>query len=120
MRKIALTFSLLLLVFSAGTSLHAAESGITIGEFRQMYDSLLAGKTLVTETEEDGMSIRTERNYGQAISVGGEDFEVPVQRVITKTKDGQMIQKITVDILDRVNDIGGQPIIYEEARRLAV
>ncbi|MEQ9618579.1 MAG: hypothetical protein RIG61_05355 [Deltaproteobacteria bacterium] len=120
MRKIALTFSFLLLAFSAGISLQAAEHGITIGEFRQMYDSLLAGKTLVTETEEDGMSVRTERNYGQAISVGGEDFEVPVQRVITKTKDGQMVQRVTVSILDRVNDIGGQPIIYEEARKLVV
>lgn len=120
MRKIALTFSFLLLVFSAGTSLKASESGITIGEFRQMYDSLLAGKTLITESEEDGISIRTERTYGQAVSVGGEDFELPVERVITKTKDGQMIQKITVNILDRVNDIGGQPIIYEEARKLVV
>lgn len=120
MKKIALCFSFLLLVFSAGISLHAAESGITIGEFRQMYDSMLAGKTLITESEENGMTIRTERTYGQALSVGGDDFEVPVQRIITKTKDGQVVQKITVNILDRVNDIGGQPIIYEEARRLVV
>lgn len=120
MRKFSTLLFLFLLVIGGGITVNAADSNITIGEFRQMYDSLLAGKTLVTESQEDGVSIKTERQFGQPINVGGEDFEVPIKAVITKTKDGATIQTININIIDRVNDIGGQPIIYEEARRMTV
>jgi hypothetical protein len=120
MRKLTTLLFLFLLVIGWGITVNAAESNITIGEFRQLYDSILSGKTLVTETQEDGVSIKTERQFGQPINVGGDDFEVPIKTVITKSKDGATIQTININIIDRVNDLGGQPIIYEEARRMTV
>jgi hypothetical protein len=42
---------LLIILIIGGVDLNASESDITITEFRQLYDSLLAGKTLVTESE---------------------------------------------------------------------
>ncbi len=120
MSKITTFIFLILLMSAGGPILQAGESDISITEFRQIYDSLLSGKTLVTETEEDGIAIRTERQFGQPINVGGNDFEVPITTMVTKTKDGQTIQTMRISILDRVNDIGGQPIIYEEARRMVV
>ena len=66
------------------------------------------------------MTIVSERHFGQAIDLGEDDFEVPVKKVITKSKDGQMVQRITVDILDRINNLGSSAIIYEEARRVMV
>lgn len=120
MNKITTSICLILLMLAGVPVLQAGESDISITEFRQLYDSLLAGKTLVTESEEDGIAITTNRQFGQAINVGGNDFEVPMTTVVTKTKEGQTIQTVRINILDRVNDIGGQPIIYEEARRMVV
>lgn len=120
MKKIVTFMCLMLLMLGSVPALQAGEMDISITEFRQIYDTLLSGKTLVTESEEDGISIKTERSFGQAVNVGDNDFEVPIATVITKTKDGQPIQTMRVSILDRVNDIGGQPIIYEEARRMVV
>jgi len=120
MSKLKISFFIFLLVIGGGVAVNAADSNITIGEFRQLYDSLMSGKTLVTETQEDGVSIKTERQYGQPINVGGEDFEVPIKMLITKSKDGATVQTINLNIIDRVNDIGGQPIIYEETRKMTV
>lgn len=120
MSKLNVSLFLFLLVIGGGVTVNAADSNITIGEFRQLYDSLMSGKTLVTNTQEDGVSIKTERQFGQPINVGGEDFEVPIKTVITKSKDGATIQTININIIDRVNDLGGQPIIYEEARKMSV
>lgn len=111
---------LIVILLIGGVELQASENNITTAEFRQLYDSLLAGKTLVTESEQDGVDIQKVRKFGQAVSAGGGDFEVPIQIVITKSKDGVEVNSITIDILDRVNDIGGQPIIYEEARSMSV
>lgn len=120
MGKITGLAALMIILLSGGVGLKAAETDITIAEFRQMYDSLLAGRTLVTQSKEDGMDVTKERKFGQAIGVGNGDFEVPIQTVITKSKDGAPVETITINILDRVNDIGGQPIIYEETRKMSV
>lgn len=120
MGKITAFAALMLVLLSGGINLKAAETDITIAEFRQMYDGLLAGKTLVTQSKEDGMDITKESSFGQAIGVGNGNFEVPIQTVITKSKDGSPVETITINILDRVNDLGGLPIIYEEAKRMSV
>lgn len=101
-------------------NLYASDTDITITEFRQLYNSLLAGKTLVTNTEEDGVRITKVRNFGQAVDVGENDFEVPIQTVISKSKDGAPVETITINILDRVNELGNQPIISEETRKMVV
>lgn len=103
-----------------GAAASAAEKDITTAEFRQLYTSLLAGKTLVSTTEEDGVTVTKERTFSQPVDVGGGDFDITTSTVITKTKDGVQSQKITISILDRINSIGGKPIISEEARRMVV
>ena len=120
MSKIKISIFTLALMLSGALGLQAAEPDMSTTEFRQLYDSLLAGKTLSDTTERDGVTIVTQRTFGQVIDLAEGDFEIPVKRVITKTKDGQQIQKITVDILDRVNNLGDSAIIYEEARRMVV
>lgn len=120
MSKIKISIFVIALMMAGAVGLQAAEPDMSAAEFRQLYDSLLAGKTLSTTVEENGIQVVTERKFGQPINSGGNSFEVPVQRVITKTQDGRMIQKITVNILDRVNNLGNTAIIYEEARRVTV
>ncbi|MCK5392279.1 MAG: hypothetical protein KAJ31_07605 [Deltaproteobacteria bacterium] len=120
MSKTTTSFIVFILLFAVGINVRAAEPDMTTAEFRQLYNSLLAGKTLSTTTEKDGVTIVTERRFGQLLDLAEDDFDIPVQRVITKTKDGKQIQKITVDILDRVNNLGDSAIIYEEARGMVV
>lgn len=120
MSKIKVSIFAIALMMAGAVGIQAGEPDISAAEFRQLYDSLLAGKTLSTTVEQNGIKVVTERKFGQAIDLGEDDFEVPVQRVITKTQDGRMIQKITVNILDRVNNLGNTAIIYEEARRMVV
>lgn len=109
------------LLFLLGSmNLYASDTNITITEFRQLYNSLLAGKTLVTNTEKNGMQITKVRNFGQAVDVGENDFEVPIETVISKSKDGAPVETITINILDRVNQLGNQPIISEETRKMVV
>ncbi|MGH7892237.1 MAG: hypothetical protein ACREN0_08215, partial [Thermodesulfobacteriota bacterium] len=52
MYKINVLAGLLIILIIGGADLNAAESDITITEFRRLYDTLLAGKTLVTESEQ--------------------------------------------------------------------
>lgn len=111
---------IIIILLIGGTNLNASESDLTTTEFRQLYDSLLAGKTLVTESEQDGVDVIKVRKFGQAVGAGGNDFQVPIEVVITKSKEGIPVNSITINILDRVNDINGQPIIYEEARSMSV
>lgn len=120
MGKIKTLAGLIIILLLAGVNIRASETDITITEFRQLYDSLLAGKTLVTSTQEDGVDIVKERTFGQAVGVGGNDFEVPIELVISKSRDGVPAETIKISILDRINDLGGQPIIYEEARNMEV
>ncbi len=98
----------------------AAENDITTAEFKQIYTSLLAGKTLVSTSEEDGVTVTKARTFGQPMNVSDGNFDITTTTVITKTKDGAQVQKVTINILDRVSSIGGKPIIYEEARNMVV
>lgn len=98
----------------------AQQKPLSADEFKKLYDSLLAGKTLITESKEDGITVRKERQYGNAIEAGEDDFEIPVKIVITNKKDGRLEQKITVDILDRVHDLGGQAVLSEEIIEITV
>lgn len=113
-----MSLALILFMFVGGMKLQAEQ--LTTAEFRQMYDSLLAGKTLSTQAEEDGVVVSSQWQYGQAIDLGEGDFDIPVTRVITVSKNGEMVQKKTLEILDRVNTLGNSAFIYEEARMLTV
>jgi hypothetical protein len=93
---------------------------LTVEEFRKLYDSLLAGKTLVNETEQDDTVVKKERHYGKAVNTGAGDFDIPVKQVITQTANGKVEMVIKVNILDRVNDVGGKTLIQEELRGLSV
>lgn len=103
-----------------GTAASAAEKDITTAELRQLYTSLLAGKTLVSTTEEDGVTVTKQRTFGQPVDLGGGDFDIATTMVITKTKDGAQVQKVTLSILDRINSIGNYPVIYEETTKMVV
>lgn len=120
MGRIKIFAGLIIILLIGGTNLNASESDLTTTEFRQLYDSLLAGKSLVTESEQDGFDVIKVRKFGQAVGAGGNDFQVPIEVVITKSKEGVPVNSITINILDRVNDINGKPIIYEEARSMSV
>ncbi len=119
MTKIIMSVALVISL-SVGGVIDSYAKDLTTTEFRQLYDSLLAGKTLSTQREKDGKVIKSEWRYGQAIDLAEGDFDIPVIRVITVSKDGQMVQKKTLNILDRVNNLGDSAVIYEEARMLTV
>jgi hypothetical protein len=120
MGKIKTLTGFIIILLLASVNIRASETDITITEFRQLYDNLLAGKTLVTSSQEDGMDVVKERKFGQAVGVGGNDFEVLTEAVISKSRDGVPVESIKISILDRINDLGGQPVIYEEARNMEV
>ena len=48
MGKIKTLAGFIIILLLASVNIRASETDITITEFRQLYDSLLAGKTLVT------------------------------------------------------------------------
>ncbi|MGB3365815.1 MAG: hypothetical protein WBB48_13660, partial [Thermodesulfobacteriota bacterium] len=68
MSKVIMTLALILFLFVGGINLHAEK--LSTAEFRQMYDSLLAGKTLSTQAEKDGVTVTSEWQYGQAMDLG--------------------------------------------------
>ncbi|GJM17302.1 MAG: hypothetical protein DHS20C13_26290 [Thermodesulfobacteriota bacterium] len=97
-----------------------AEGSLGVVEFRKLYDSLLSGETLVNETQQDGVVVKKEKIYGNAVDTGDGDFDIPVSQVITYTKDGKVELKVKVNIIDRVNDLGGRAIIQEEITGISV
>lgn len=107
-----------IIVMSAGSAFSGEALGVA--DFKKLYDSLLSGKVLVNEKEQDGTVIKKERHYGATVNTGDGDFDIPVKKVITYTVNGKLEQSISVDILDRVHDIGGQAIIQEEITRMGV
>lgn len=115
---VILTLAVSTTVMSAGI----ASPGEALGaaEFRVLYGSLLAGKTLVNETEQDGTVVKKERQYGKSVNTGDGDFDIPVKKVITYTVNGKLERAISIDILDRVHDIGGQALIQEEITGMSV
>jgi hypothetical protein len=118
--KISITATLLLMLICFTAASSRAGESLSVTEFRTLYDSILSGKTLVVETEQDGMTVKKERKYGKALDLGDGDFEIPVEQVITYTKDGKTESVVTLDIVDRVNDLGGKAIIEEEIRGMSV
>jgi hypothetical protein len=54
------------------------------------------------------------------LDVGGNDFEVPIEVVISKSNYATRVETITLHIVDRVNVLGDQPIVSEEMRRMSV
>ena len=121
MRKIfILPIFVLALITTYPSNVYAKDEPLRVKEFRQLYDSLLAGKTLVTETAQDGVVIRKERQFGKAVDVGDGEFDIPVNIVISKTKDGKLVQKTTINVLDHINNLGGATIISEEFRKTTV
>ena len=97
-----------------------AEDSLGVSEFRKLYDGLLSGKTLVNESQQNGTVVKKEKIYGKAVDTGDGDFDIPVSQVITYTKDGKMELKVQVNIIDRVNDLGGRAIIQEEIAGISV
>lgn len=97
-----------------------AEDSLGVSEFRKLYDSLMSGKTLVNESQQDGTVVKKEKIYGKAIDTGDGDFDIPVSQVITYTKDGKLELKVKVDIIDRIHDLGGRAIIQEEIFGISV
>lgn len=121
MRKIfILPIFVLALINTYSSNVYAKDEPLSVKEFRQLYDSLLAGKTLVTEITQDGVVVKKERQFGKAVDVGDGEFDIPVNIVITKTKDGKLQQKTTINVLDHINNLGGATIISEEFRKTTV
>ncbi|MGH7900344.1 MAG: hypothetical protein ACRENZ_01260 [Thermodesulfobacteriota bacterium] len=121
MNRIFILFSLLVFLVSTGISSASAEDlRLNVEEFKQLYNKLLAGKTLETKTKQGGLIIRKEWKFGSPMDVGAGEFEIPVTSVITKTKDGTLDERIIIEILDRVNNLGGSAIVSEEVRKTTV
>ncbi|MGB3727718.1 MAG: hypothetical protein WBA70_00530 [Thermodesulfobacteriota bacterium] len=113
-----LTLALIIGVFSSFSSI--ADDSLGVAEFRKLYDSLLSEKTLVNESKQNGTVVKKEKIYGKAIDTGDGEFDVPVSQVITYSKDGKSELKVKVNIIDRVNDLGGKAIIQEEITGISV
>lgn len=116
-----ITVLFITLIIGAASSLSTlAEDSLGVSEFRKLYDTLLAGKTLVNEAQQDGMVVKKEKIYGKAVDTGDGDFDIPASQVITYTKDNKVELKVKVNIIDRVNDLGGRAIIQEEITGISV
>lgn len=113
-----LTLALIIGVFSSFSSI--ADDSLGVAEFRKLYDSLLSEKTLVNESQQDGTVVKKEKIYGKAIYTGDGEFDIPVTQIITYTKDDKIELKVKVNIVDRVNDLGGRAIIQEEITGISV
>ena len=120
MLKIIPIMFLAVLMITMSSISSIADDSLGVSEFRKMYDGLLSGKTLVNESEQDGTVIKKERIYGAAVDTGDGDFDIPVTQVITYTKDGKLELQVKINIIDRVNDLGGRAIIQEEITGISV
>jgi len=87
---------------------------MSVSEFINSYNALLAGKTLITEIVEDGSTITKIRQYGQAKKLENGNYEIPVEVVINISKEGKLDQRYTLKILDKVIDHGGVAIVADE------
>jgi hypothetical protein len=121
MNRILLITSVSLLVFMlCWSNVRAGDSNLTVSEFRQLYDSLLSGKTLVGEIKKDDTDVRKERIFGKAIDIDDGRFDIPVKILITTSKNGEIQQKIAIDLLDAVSSVGGSAIISEQVRKTSI
>lgn len=120
MRTALLILSLALSITFMFPGAAISDEPLGVEEFKKLYDSLLAGKTLVNESESDGMFIRKERIYGKSVDTGDGDFDIPVYQLMAFTQDGNPVMRVKVNIIDRVNDLGGYAIIQEELYGISV
>jgi hypothetical protein len=121
MNRILLMTSMSLVVFIlCWSNVQASDSTLSVSQFRQLYDTLLAGKTLVSEINKDGIDVKKERSFGKAIDTGGGQFEIPVKIIITSSKQGELQQRITIDVWDVVGNLGGSAIISEQVRKTSI
>jgi len=103
----------LIFVISIQSSI-AKQQKMSVSEFINSYNALLAGKTLITEIVEDGSTITKIRQYGQAKKLENGNYEIPVEVVINISKEGKLDQRYTLKILDKVIDHGGVAIVADE------
>ncbi len=104
---------ILIMVISIHSSF-AKHQKMSVGEFINTYNTMLAGKTLITESVEDGLKTTKIRHYGQAKKLDNGNYEIPVEVIINITKDGSLDQRYTLKILDKVIDHGGVAIVVDE------
>ena len=107
-------FFLILLLIVSVQSTSAKQKHMSVEEFVEAYNSLLAGKTLVTESVADGVTTNKVRNYGQPNKLANGNYEIPVEIVITVSENGVMDQRFTLKVVDKVIDHGGVAIITDE------
>jgi hypothetical protein len=119
-RVLIITMALLGGFIFSLSNVRASHDALTVGEFRQLYDSLLAGKTLVSEVKKNGTDVRKERFFGKAIDTGDGQFEIPVKITITSSKDGELQQRIIIDVWDVVGNFGGSAVISEQIRKTSI
>jgi hypothetical protein len=119
-RTLLITSVSLVVLILCWSNVQAKASNLTVSEFRQLYDSLLAGKTLVSEVKKDGTDVRKERIFGRAIDIDDGQFELPVKILITTSKNGEIQQKIAIDVWDVVHNLGGSAIISEQVRKTSI
>ncbi|MDX1474234.1 MAG: hypothetical protein R3309_08690 [Reinekea sp.] len=121
MDRVAIIISVLLLnVILCLPKVQAEPEALSVNEFRQLYDSILAGKTLVSEVKKDGTVVRKERVFGKSINTGDAQFEIPVNISITTSENGEIQQKIAINVLDLVSNLGGSAIISEQVRKTTI
>ena len=96
-----LLFGILLfltMVFSVES--YAKSKHMSVEEFVQAYNTLLAGKTLSSESTENGVKTTKIRNYGQPVKHDNGNYHIPVEIVVTVSKDGVMDQRYTLKVVD--------------------
>lgn len=121
MNRTLLITSVSLVVFIlCWSNVQASAEALSVNQFRQLYDSLLAGKTLVSEIKKDGTLVKKERFFGKAIDTGDGQFEIPVKILITTSKNGEIQQKFAIDVWDEVSNLGGSAIISEQVRKTSI
>ncbi len=120
MKKSSILIIVFVLVATLGNTAHSESPSLDVVEFKKLYTSLLAGKTLVTESTEGEQIIKKEKHFGSAIDVGHGDFEIFTYNVVSYIVDGDIDRKITIKIIDRIHDIGGAALIYEEVKHTLV
>lgn len=119
-RTVLITSALLVVVILCWSNARAGDEALSVNEFRQLYDTLLSGKTLVSEVKKDGTDVRKERFFGKAIDTGDGQFEIPVKILITTSKNGEIQQKFAIDVWDEVSNLGGSAIISEQVRKTSI
>jgi hypothetical protein len=116
-RILLITLVSLVVFILCWSNVRAGDDALTVGEFRQLYDSLLAGKTLVSELKKDGINVKKERIFGKAISTGNDEFELPIKIIITTSEEGAVQQKRIIDVWDVVRNVGGSAVVSEKVIR---